>query len=310
MVLMTMVSTCYLLLLLPSLLFLALCRLSLMLTSIACLFAQIIGRSRVVEGLHKDGTVFPIRLSVSVCSSHTNCNGDLATLAIVSQTPRRAATITATHSLGTPCYQEVNKGTNQALYIGMIEKLDDKAGVITANYDGKILSCNNNCEALWGYSVNELVGRNLSILMPEPYASLHDTYLRNYLRTGKTNVIGKVSKKIDTLTHTLTYTYIRARTLSLSLSLECILVFCVLLLLAATTLLETEACWSILMRCNVGTESSWTTQKWLGVSSVPADQPHEDGCCRILSCSRRTGRGRDDRRLYSERLGHHSVVQS
>jgi PAS domain-containing protein len=222
MVLMTMVSTCYLLLLLPSLLFLALCRLSLMLTSIACLFAQIIGRSRVVEGLHKDGTVFPIRLSVSVCSSHTNCNGDLATLAIVSQTPRRAATITATHSLGTPCYQEVNKGTNQALYIGMIEKLDDKAGVITANYDGKILSCNNNCEALWGYSVNELVGRNLSILMPEPYASLHDTYLRNYLRTGKTNVIGKVSKKIDTLTLTHTHIHIHthARSLSLSLSLS------------------------------------------------------------------------------------------
>jgi len=35
----------------------------------------------------------------------------------------------------------------------MIEKLEDKAGVITANYDGKILSCNNNCEALWGYTV-------------------------------------------------------------------------------------------------------------------------------------------------------------
>ena len=74
----------------------------------------------------------------------------------------------------------------------MIEKLEDKAGVITANYDGKILSCNNNCEALWGYTVNEMVGRNLSILMPEPYSSLHDQFLRNYLRTGKTNVIGKV----------------------------------------------------------------------------------------------------------------------
>src|SRR5262249_5672037 len=49
---------------------------------------------------------------------------------------------------------------------------------------------NPAAEEMFGYVAAELMGRNISMLMPEPYSSQHDTYLAKYLATGRRQIIG------------------------------------------------------------------------------------------------------------------------
>ena len=50
---------------------------------------------------------------------------------------------------------------------------------------GLIESINPAVERMFGYAADELIGRNISMLMPEPYRGEHDGYLRRYRETGE-----------------------------------------------------------------------------------------------------------------------------
>lgn len=63
-------------------------------------------------------------------------------------------------------------------------------GIITIDQGGTMLSVNPAAERLFGYSAQEMLGRNVSMLMPEPHRSAHDGYLARYLSTGEGRVIG------------------------------------------------------------------------------------------------------------------------
>lgn len=56
---------------------------------------------------------------------------------------------------------------------------------------GVIQFVNPAAEILFGYQVKELLGKNINQLMPSPHRELHDSYIKDYLETGKKNVIGK-----------------------------------------------------------------------------------------------------------------------
>lgn len=64
-------------------------------------------------------------------------------------------------------------------------------GIITIDNRGRIESLNPSALKIFGYKEEELVGKNISILMPEPDKSRHDGYLLNYQNTGDKKIIGK-----------------------------------------------------------------------------------------------------------------------
>ena len=64
------------------------------------------------------------------------------------------------------------------------------AAIVTIDSHGRIETVNPAAEQMFGYTACEIVGRNINMLMPEPYRSQHDTYLAKYLATGRRQIIG------------------------------------------------------------------------------------------------------------------------
>ena len=62
--------------------------------------------------------------------------------------------------------------------------------VFSIDVKGTITHCNDIALKTFGYTRSELIAQSVEILMPEPYASNHAFYMRNYMETGVGKIIG------------------------------------------------------------------------------------------------------------------------
>ncbi len=70
----------------------------------------------------------------------------------------------------------------------LVSNVDE--GIATISETGIVETFNPAMARLFGYAPEEVIGRNVSMLMPEPHRSHHDDYLRHYRDTGEARVIG------------------------------------------------------------------------------------------------------------------------
>lgn len=124
--------------------------------------------------LHKDGTTFLAAFSITALYDE---KGSLRGFAeIVSDITRRRADENALLA-------------RESLLTSILSTVPDAMVVIDAH--GVILSFSDAAQTMFGYEAQEVVGRNISILMPAPDCHRHDLYLRRYLETGEKRIIGK-----------------------------------------------------------------------------------------------------------------------
>jgi PAS domain S-box-containing protein len=132
---------------------------------------KIIGIGREVTGRRKDGTTFPMDLSVGEAKQ----DGKSIFVGII-------------HDLTERELAERKIRETAARLEALVETAVD--GMIMIDAAGRVLMFNPACEKLFGYRVDEVIGQNVKMLMPAPYRGEHDRYLNNFHSTGIKKIIG------------------------------------------------------------------------------------------------------------------------
>jgi two-component system sensor kinase FixL len=64
--------------------------------------------------------------------------------------------------------------------------------IIAIDRSGMVTVFNLAAEQMFGYPADEVLGRNVTLLMPPPYRDEHDEYIRRYERSGAAHAIGRI----------------------------------------------------------------------------------------------------------------------
>ncbi len=77
---------------------------------------------------------------------------------------------------------------SEARWRAIVESAVD--GVVVIDARGNVEAFNRAAERLFGYTADDVIGRNVNMLMPAPYHDEHDGYLARYRETGVQKIIG------------------------------------------------------------------------------------------------------------------------
>ena len=133
--------------------------------------ARVVGIGRELEAVRRDGSVFPIELAVSEVAG----DGARYFTGIIRDISARKQAEEALRE-------------SQARIEAVLNTAVD--GILTIDERGVIESANPAAGRLFGYDPAELIGRNISMLMPADHARAHDGYIERYLRTGEARIVG------------------------------------------------------------------------------------------------------------------------
>lgn len=78
--------------------------------------------------------------------------------------------------------------TSEERTLAIVDNIVD--GVIVADAKGIIAEFNKSAEGIFGYSADEVLGKNITMLMPESYSNRHNQYIDNYIETNDPKIIG------------------------------------------------------------------------------------------------------------------------
>ena len=132
---------------------------------------HIIGTGRDVTARRRDGTLLPVRLSVS----EMRIGGERKFTGMLQDLTQRDR---LDHDLQ----------ASDARWRAIVDSAMD--GIIAIDQHGRVETFNPAAERLFGYTEQEVLGRNVDMLMPSPYHEEHDSYLSRYLATGRAKIIG------------------------------------------------------------------------------------------------------------------------
>lgn len=142
--------------------------------------ARPMGIGMELFGQHRDGKEFAVEVSLSPLQT---ASGQQLVMATIHDITRRKAAEAAVQD-------------SEARMRAIFETAVD--AIITIDERGMVDRFNPAAERLFGYMASEVVGRNVSMLMPSPYREEHDGYLENYHRTGERRIIG-IGREVSAL---------------------------------------------------------------------------------------------------------------
>lgn len=121
----------------------------------------------------KDGRIIPVSLTITPIRDD---NGQLIGISKLARDLSEARRMSA----------ELERG--QGVLRSILESVPDALVIIDEH--GIIQSVSAAAERVFGYSPNEVIGCNVSVLMPSPYREAHNGYLARYFATGERRIIG------------------------------------------------------------------------------------------------------------------------